>query len=154
MQRIAIEDRLAIEELVYRYAWASDGRDFRALRALFCDDASFVLHGPDGAVAEMVRGAETIVAWVEQRHRAEFARGDQRRHLTGNFVLDSCDGSRAVARSYLCVLAVSVGQELRASVMGRYEDHLRRLPDGWRFHRRLVFVEGKGAAAVGRASSP
>lgn len=154
MQRIAIEDRLAIEELVHRYAWASDGRDFAALRACFCDDASLGLFRPDGAAEATVEGAEAIAAWVERRHQAEFARGDRRRHLTTCFVLQSCDGATALARSYFCVLAAPAGQGLLPTAMGHYEDHLRRLPDGWRFQRRLIFVEGKGGGDVGRASSP
>lgn len=146
-----IEDRLAIEELLSRYAWASDGRDFAALRDCFAVDGSMVLRQPDGA-EESIEGAEKIAAWVEQRHRAEFARGVRRRHLTTNFLLHACDGAQGFATSCFCVLQAGDGEPLHAVAMGHYEDAFSRGPRGWRFQRRLVVLEGKAAAARSTAS--
>jgi 3-phenylpropionate/cinnamic acid dioxygenase small subunit len=140
-----IEDRLTIEELLSRYAWASDGRDFAALRDCFSDEAALVLRQADGR-EETVEGAAAIAAWVEQRHRAEFARGVRRRHLTTNFLLHACDGAQAFATSYFCVLQAGDGEALHAVAMGHYEDAFRRTAAGWRIQRRLVVLEGRAEA--------
>lgn len=136
-----IEDRLTIEELLSRYAWASDGRDFVALRDCFTGDAAMVLRQVDGR-EDIVEGADKVAAWVEQRHRAEFSRGVRRRHLTTNFLLHACDGEQAFATSYFCVLQAGAGEALHAVAMGHYEDAFRRTAAGWRIQRRLVVLEG------------
>src|SRR4051812_10039507 len=140
----ALADRLAIEELVYLYACASDDRDFDMMRTLFCADARAVLHDTVGGQEQVLSGPNEIAAFVSQRHAAEFARGDRRRHLTSNFILVSCDGTHAVARSYVCVLQSMAGQPMQLASMGHYEDHCRKDEGRWRFLKRLVTIEGKG----------
>jgi 3-phenylpropionate/cinnamic acid dioxygenase small subunit len=139
-----LADRLAIEELVYLYARTSDDRDFVTMRALFCPDASAVVRDTVNGQEQIISGPEAIAGFVERRHAAEFARGDRRRHLTSNFILDTCDGTHAVARSYVCVLQSVAGQPMQLASMGHYEDHCRKEEGRWRFQKRLLTIEGKG----------
>ena len=140
--------RPRIEELVYLYASASDDRDFVTMRPLFCSDASAVVRDTVAGQEQTITGPEAIARFVEQRHAAEFARGDRRRHLTSNFLLDSCDGTHAVARAYVCVLQSVAGQPMQLASMGRYEDHCRKEEGRWRFQKRLLTIEGKGPIAA------
>jgi len=139
-----LADRLAIEELVYLYARASDSRDFDMMKTLFCADACAVLHDATSGQEQILTGPDEIAAFVAQRHAAEFQRGDRRRHLTSNFILDSSDGRRAVARSYVCVLQSMAGQPMQLASMGHYEDHCLKEESHWRFQKRLLTIEGKG----------
>jgi hypothetical protein len=139
-----LADRWAIEELVYLYARASDDRDFVAMRTLFCPDASAVVRDTVSGQDQLITGQQAIAEFVEQRHAVEFARGDRRRHLTSNFLLDSCDGARAVARSYVCVLQSVAGLPMQLASMGHYEDHCVKEEGKWRFQKRLLTIEGKG----------
>lgn len=141
MSDLALEDRQAIAELVYRYAWASDSRDFPALRRLFASDGEIVLRDLRRDQEQVIKGAETIASFVEQRHAAEFARGDRRRHFTSNFFVESFDGTVAVARSYFCVFSAVQGQTRQPASTGHYEDRVRKFPDGWKFVQRLITIE-------------
>lgn len=139
-----LEDRLAIEEVVYLYARASDNRDFELMRTLFCADAHAVVRDTVSGREEALTGVEAITAFVDKRHAEEFARGDRRRHLTSNFVLDTCDGTQAVAHAYVCVLQSVVGQPMQLASMGHYEDHFRKEDGRWRILKRFLTIEGKG----------
>ncbi|WP_213958908.1 nuclear transport factor 2 family protein [Variovorax sp. dw_954] len=139
-----LTDRLAIEELIYLYARTSDSRDFGTMRTLFCADACAVVRDAVSAHEQILSGPDAIAEFVAQRHAAEFARGDRRRHLTSNFILDSCDGANAVARSYVCVLQCVAGQPMQLASMGHYEDHCHKVEGRWRFQKRVLTIEGKG----------
>jgi len=145
----ALEDRLAIEELVYLYARASDHRDFALMRSLFCADAHALLRDTVTGRDQALNGPDEIAGFVDRRHAEEFARGDRRRHLTSNFILDTCDGMQAVARSYVCVVQSVPGQPMELASMGHYEDHCRKEEGRWRFSKRLLTIEGKGKVPGG-----
>lgn len=142
-----LADRLAVEELVYRYASTSDTRDFATMRNLFCADAHVVIRDMVKGQEQAITGPDAIVAFVDQRHAVEFARGDRRRHLMSNFILESLEGAHATARSYVCVVQSLVGQPMQLSSMGHFEDHCRKDGGRWRFHKRLLTIEGKGTIA-------
>lgn len=138
-----IEDRQAIEELVIKYAWCSDTRDFAALEQLFASDATLVVERLSTGTRSEVTGATEIAAWVDQRHREEFALGHRRRHVTTNFLLDHCDGSRATSRAYICVVVSIDGSPPQLTAMGWYEDSFRKVEGRWLFGSRRVRLEGK-----------
>lgn len=140
----ALADRLAIEELVYLYAHTSDNRDFDTMRTLFHADATAVVRDTVKGQEQTLEGPDAIAEFVSQRHAVEFARGDRRRHLTSNFILESNDGVSAKARAYVCVLQSVNGQPMQLASMGHYEDHCRKLDGRWRFQKRLLIIEGKG----------
>jgi hypothetical protein len=144
----ALADRLAVEELVYLYAHTSDSRDFDMMRTLFCTDACAVLHDTVSGQEQVLTGPDAIAAFVAQRHAVEFARGDRRRHLTSNFILVACDGTHAVARSYVCVVQSMAEQPMQLASMGHYEDHCLKERGRWRFRKRLLTIEGKGRMAA------
>lgn len=146
MEPARIEDTIALQQLLHRYAWASDGRDFPALRECFTPDAVMVLRKLDGS-EEAIEGAPAIADWVERRHRAEFARGLRRRHMTTCFLLHACDGVQAFSTAYFCLMEAGDGEPVRIASMGHYEDSFRQTAAGWRFQRRLIVLEGRGAEA-------
>jgi len=55
-------ERKAIEDLMHRYVWSVDAKDYSGLRATLADDA--IAHFPD--VPE-IRGAGNIVKWIQER---------------------------------------------------------------------------------------
>lgn len=140
---IALQDRLAIGELVASYAWASDSRDFAGMAELFCADATVTIETVATGIRTEVRGAREIADYVESRHRDEFARGHRRRHMTDCLVIDFCDGRRAASRAYFCVVVSLHGRAPSTTAMGWYEDSFRKEGERWRFDRRRIFIEGK-----------
>ena len=129
---------------MYLYARASDTRDFDLMRTLFCADARAVVRDTVSGREETLTGLDEITEFVDKRHAVEFARGDRRRHLTSNFVLETYDGTHAVAQACVCVVQSIVGQPMQLASMGHYEDHLRKENGRWRILQRVLTIEGKG----------
>ncbi|BBB39777.1 nuclear transport factor 2 family protein [Mycobacteroides abscessus] len=139
------DDRLAIQDLVARYATAADDRDVDALVALFSADAELVrppalLRPGDSAV---VRGsvtiADSIVAALKPLHATY--------HLIGQHTV-SIDSDTAAGKVYCMAHHIYLrGQEYRDNTMAvRYLDNYQRGPTGWVFTRRepvVVFSEDR-----------
>jgi ketosteroid isomerase-like protein len=137
-----LADRAAIVDIVIAYATAVDTRDWGRLGALFTDDACWEYAGS----GERVRGPDAIVARIS----AAVERCDATHHLNGNHVVE-VHGDAAGHTCYYQAQHVRLGLPGGERFLGggRYEDRLRRTPDGWRItHRRIVSVWSEGNRAV------
>lgn len=134
------DDRAAIVDLTVDYCWAIDGRDWDALRTLFCPDAT----------AELGQGTEHGVDAIISRISGVLSAIDSSQHIVANHQVQ-IDGDCASCRSYLHaqhVRKAASGGRLYV-VAGRYEDNLLRTPAGWRIaHRRLVVMWTDGNPGV------
>lgn len=128
----ALEDREAIRALLAAYRRALDEKDFAAYGELFGDDGEFVTDatGP-------VRGRAAILAMLAglQRDGALTVAAGDDRHLVTNVEID-LDGDRATAHSTWVYLTRDEGGGPRLTLVGHYDDDLRRTAAGWRFARR------------------
>ena len=138
----AVEDRLAIRELVSRYCFAIDDRDLVAVGALFTDGAFF--GSADRAMGATGRAA--ILRQFESRYSVMGASN----HVSHDHVIEFDGPDKARGR-------VAVHAELwrheRAMVTAlRYADLYEKSDGRWRFSERLLSfmyylpVEEYGAA--------
>ena len=133
----AIEDRLAIQDVIIRYAHAVDGDDDELLASCFSDDASAsfagIPAGPGGAaIAEFLASVG----------------GSPRAASTHRFtnVAVSLDGDAADVDSSAVVYSVR-GEPTQLRLRGiRYRDRFVRTVAGWRIARRVHSVAWEGAA--------
>jgi len=135
-------DRAAIADVAIAYATALDTRDWEELASLFTSDACWEYSGS----GEQVYGRDAVVARIS----ASVQRLDATQHLNGNHVA-VVRGDEAEHTCYYLAQHVRVGlpDGDRFLAGGRYEDLLRRTPDGWRFtHRRIIGVWSEGNPAV------
>ena len=137
-----LTDRAAIADTVIAYATAVDTRDWGRLGALFTDDARWEYSGS----GERLSGPDAIVARIS----ASIKRLDATHHLNGNHVT-AVHGDEAEHTCYYQAqhvrLGLPGGEKFLAG--GRYDDQLRRTPDGWRFtYRRITSVWTEGNPAV------
>jgi SnoaL-like domain len=125
-----VADRLAIQDLIARYADVIDRRDLDGLDALFTDDATIdfsTFDGPVGALAE-------IKAFLA----SSLPLFDRSQHMMG-LPLIEIDGATARARTSCHNPMVSTRPDGTTSVwlIGLwYDDELVRSVDGWRFRTR------------------
>jgi hypothetical protein len=63
------------------------------------------------------------------------------RHLTGNVVATG-DGHTATGAAYVLVYTTEKGSPPSMRSSGRYDDRLRRTPEGWRFAERRYSSDG------------
>jgi 3-phenylpropionate/cinnamic acid dioxygenase small subunit len=137
-----LADRAAIVDAVIAYATAVDTRDWERLGSLFTDDACWEYSGSGERISEPT----AIVARIS----TSMERFDATHHLTGNHVAAVHD-DHAEHTCYYQAQHVRLGLPDGEKFLGagRYDDRLRRTPDGWRFtHRRITSVWSDGNPAV------
>ena len=127
-----LSDRLEINDLIARYSYALDSRDYDALDELFTPDAVLdytatgAIKGTLAEMKEFVANAFTMFAGTQ--------------HLTTQTMIRfSDDGDTAFAKS-ACHNPMVFGGDLapRMMIVGLwYLDTLERTPGGWRFKERV-----------------
>lgn len=135
-------DRAAIVDAVLAYATALDTRDWQRLGGLFAEDACWEYSGS----GDQLVGRDAIVARIS----TSLERFDATHHLNGNHVV-AVHGDEAEHTCYYQAQHVRLGLPDGEKFLGggRYDDRLRRTPDGWRFtHRRITSVWSEGNPAV------
>lgn len=127
-------DKLAIAELLYRYAELIDAGDFDGVGELL-GRGHFM----------KVAGAEAIAKLfaATTRRFPEHGNTPRTRHLVLNPVVE-IDGDTAAARSTFCVVQRTDTVTLQPIVVGRYADTFARDDRGWHFTGRTVDVEMVG----------
>lgn len=130
------EDKLAVIELLYRYAELIDAGDFDGVGALL-SRASFGGTGPQG-----VFGADNIANLfaATTRRYPEHGNTPRTRHLVLNPIVE-LDGDTAVSRSTFCVVQNTETVPLQPIVVGRYRDAFARDEAGWHFTERKVDID-------------
>ncbi|MDA4109141.1 nuclear transport factor 2 family protein [Mycolicibacterium holsaticum] len=136
-------DKLAITELLYRYAELIDAGDFEGVGRLLAR-ATFGGSGPQG-----VAGADNIAALFASttRRYPEHGNTPRTRHLVLNPIVEVAADRTATARSTFCVVQNTETVPLQPIVVGRYFDRFScdpGIPAGWHFTERKVAVEMVG----------
>jgi hypothetical protein len=127
-------DLIEIQQLVRKYAWATDSGDNYgyAYADLFVPDGVFVGMNQGEPDGRTTRGRDQLAALARGGTRGH----TQQSHFTMNHVIrPTAEG--ATGRVYVVVLDVGVvGRPNRVNHGGHYEDVYRKTPLGWRFARR------------------
>ena len=136
---MTVADKLAITELLYRYAELIDAGDFDGVgkllsRATFAGTASHATSG-DQAIAKLFAATT--------RRYPEHGNTPRTRHLVLNPIVDD-DGAQARSRSTFVVVQNTDTVPLQPIVVGRYFDAFARDEQGWFFTERKVDVEMVG----------
>ncbi len=135
----AIADRLDIEEVLTRYAWALDTKQFDGLDEVFTPDAR-IDYSSSGGIA----GAfPEVKAWLASvlPHFPAYQHLVTNKHIT-------LDGDRATSRAEFynpMVTSRPDGSQGIFFVGGEYHDELVRTADGWRIRERVersVWTDG------------
>ena len=120
----AVADRLEIEELLNRYAWAIDSGDWDLLSRVFTEDAEadFSSVGEYVDADARTAGRDAIVAWL----RHALAPFPDVLHFLSNQQVE-LRGDSARTLTYMHVLHLPMG--------GIYHGEAVRTPEGWRLRR-------------------
>lgn len=133
-------DVVGIQQLIYRYAWGIDHRDFELLDRVFTPDAE-IHYNVFGGVKK---------TWPEMRPwlRASLRIHRVTQHGMANPLVELA-GEQATARTYGQLVHVQEqldGRPNRVVQYAIYHDALRRTDDGWRIARRRLdnlWVDGR-----------
>ena len=133
-------DLLEIQQLIYRYAWLIDTRDFDGLDAVFAPGAE-VHYNVFGGVKQSFPEVKAFLRMGLSLHRVT-------QHQMSNPLVELA-GDRAQARTYGNLVHVQELLDGKPSTVVQhaiYHDALERLPVGWRItSRRLdnLTVQGR-----------
>ncbi|NLB57052.1 MAG: nuclear transport factor 2 family protein [Gammaproteobacteria bacterium] len=140
-----IEDIVACEQLIRRFAWLNDAGQYEQLAALFTDDGLFARPSPPAAP---VLGREAILASFQARPPR------YTRHVVSNILVDVIGGDRAVALSTVVLYVADhcEGEPPYPStgpvMVGSFEDALVKRDGRWLFASRF------GSLALSQAPVP
>ncbi|BBZ35052.1 nuclear transport factor 2 family protein [Mycolicibacterium confluentis] len=129
-----VADRMAITDLLYRYAELIDAGDFDGVGVLL-GRGSFMGVAGAQSIADLFAGTT--------RRFPEFGNTPRTRHLVLNPIVE-VDGDVASARSTFCVVQQTSMVPLQPIVVGRYADTFSRDGDDWYFTARTVVIEMLG----------
>lgn len=141
MNRPEIEqaDRLAIRELIDGYAHCADRRDAAGQKALFAEDAHFVVYmdGQGSDPTQVLDGREALTPVF-----AALRDYQSTMHFNGQSTI-ALDGDRATGESY-CIAhhLFTIDGDRRLMVAWlRYGDTFVRRDGGWLFAERRLYVD-------------
>ena len=129
--------RESIANLVAKYAWAYDTRDWDALAGCFTPDASLTLRVTGGDLVGPFRGHADILRLMRDSAAAQ---DDLRRHVCTNLVVEPSGPGEATARCYLTLISVRDGR-LEVLSTGTYTDEVVQSGTSWRLRTRHIELD-------------
>ena len=145
MNTLAVEDELAIRNLVARYPRHADAGELDAFTALFTADGTWTrensppaAEGGSGLPAETHRGPEALRAMLQASVVERFNR--RFRHQMTDLLIEpgpTPDEAEGACRALITDWRSGAG---KLAMCGHYTMRFRRTPDGWRFASVSVYV--------------
>lgn len=128
---ITLEDKIAIQELVARFAHCSDYGDWEGLEKLYTDDVVTEMEG-------IPLTYDGIAQQVEHAKESDRQAGGKNRHYNFNLYIE--EEGDAVYAKYFFVNANAGGAPMSAQIVttGRMKDTVVKTGDGWKIARRYV----------------
>ena len=127
----ALQDRIDITDVLYRYASTIDRFDLAGLRSVLADDL-WAQYGN----ADPVVGGDAVAAWIGEA----IANVVWQHHLLSVYHVE-VDGDRASALVYHTSHQVFEDDPDTAKLLvGRYHNELRRERDGWKISRLVLEI--------------
>lgn len=151
---LSVDERMALSDLVHRYAALVDDREFDAVGGLFTTDAELVVPAPpaDLLPVHAHRGREAIAAAV-----AAVGAVDRTQHGIVGEVYDEANGPGTAAGRVACVAHhwTRRADDLVSDVVWhlRYDDAYQLTDGGWRIGRRALTVNAIETRRVKRLLS-
>ncbi|MGE4046661.1 MAG: nuclear transport factor 2 family protein [Acetobacteraceae bacterium] len=155
MDKLRLQDRMEIQDCLFRYVRGVDRRNWDLVRSAYHQDA-FDDHG------NYKGGIDGFIESLVKRH----ATVEQSMHVIGNIVIEFDGQDRALMEAYFIAhqrLSPEAGdarlpylrgapvgrdQAVETEVVGRYVDQMTRRDDVWRIaHRTVVFEVSRGHPA-------
>lgn len=128
-------DKLAIQEVLTRYAHALDSRNRTLLNDVFLADAEIDYRAAGGVCGD-------LQTWQDWLHPA-MSRFDSWQHLLSNFVIEiSGDRATALTRCYNPLQGRRAdGSRYVVHTGASYDDQLVRTATGWRIAKRVLGMD-------------
>jgi uncharacterized protein (TIGR02246 family) len=135
MAGMSAEDRLAVIDLIARYAECVDTADVEGYAQLFAPDA--VVEHSGG----VVRGRDEIRAWVSGLAREDrIGPRSQLKHVMGLPAIRG-DDQRCTARTYILIPRQMEAGDISIRLAGAYRDDIVKQDGRWLFAKRVIDLD-------------
>jgi hypothetical protein len=124
----SLADELAIQRVLYDYAWACDTADWDMLGSVFTADARLDYSSTGGPAG----GREDVVTWL----RESLSQLPVIQHVVSNFRIE-VDRDRAEGSAMFFTAAQIPGLHSMLTTGGYYGLAFRREPEGWKIERLI-----------------
>jgi 3-phenylpropionate/cinnamic acid dioxygenase small subunit len=123
MDERSVSDDLAVQRVLYDYAWACDNGEWGLLASVFTSDAQLDYSSTDGPAG----GRDEVVTWL----RESLSQLPVIQHVVSNFQIQ-VNGNRAEGRAMFFTSAQVPGLDDMLTTGGYYDLAFRKEPDGWK----------------------
>ncbi len=128
-----VADRIAVQDVLLRYAEAVDERDYEAYRMLFTDDVEVV-----GMGSEPIHGLDNWFEWWKNA----LSRYGNTQHMLGP-MLATIDGDSAQTRTDVQAWHSLKDQpEKTVTLWATYRTNMVRTDEGWKINRHELVTRG------------
>jgi uncharacterized protein (TIGR02246 family) len=133
-----LADRAQIQEVAYRYINALDTRDAELYLSVFTEDAEYDVEGTIYSGHDALRG---IITGLQASRDAAIKEGRpvvDLYHTNINPTIEFISADEARYQAYWQTLRKADDNSMRIGGMGRIEDVMVRVGDGWRIKKRVL----------------
>ena len=134
------EDRIAVEDVMARYMWASDSLDPDGYVAVFTEDAVIDANGTISRGREQIRKIVTGLIQRRDDNKAKGLPAGNLYHVISNVRITFPKADEAVYQSYWQTVRRDKDDRMTAAAMGRSEDHLVKRNGKWLIQSRKLTV--------------
>jgi len=133
---LTVEDKLAINDLMSRAAYAFDVQDLDMLEACFTEDAEFIMQIAGGDPVGPFVGRPAIMKLFADSIEVQT---DVRKHVVSNLFFDE-SGEEPKATSNLTLISTE-NDETDVLTAGFYRDTLAHNDNEWRIAHRFIELD-------------
>src|SRR5262252_5185029 len=134
------EDRIAVEDVMARYMWASDSLDPEGYVAVFTDDAVIDANGSISRGREEIRKIVTGLIKRRDDNKAKGLPAGNLYHVISNVRISFPKPGEALHQSYWQTVRRGEDGRMTAAAMGRSEDRLVKRGGKWLIQSRKLTV--------------
>lgn len=134
---IDVADKLLIQELLSRAAYALDVHSLERIEACFTPDASMTVNIAGGTVVGPFEGRDAIMGLMAASIEAQT---DVRKHVVSNLFFEEADGDTAHTVSNLTLFATE-NETNKLVTTGVYRDQLKKVDGQWGIAVRQIDLD-------------
>jgi 3-phenylpropionate/cinnamic acid dioxygenase small subunit len=138
---VELQDKIAIENLIFQYARLVDRAEYEQLGAMFT--AGVITSNKSSQPADpatALRGPEQIRQFYATTNKTYVDGSAQTHHVVTNLEFAAIEAERVVVRSCFTVFQRTAALPLQPIVCGRYEDVFRRAGKTWCYASKHIEV--------------
>ncbi|ARS26102.1 nuclear transport factor 2 family protein [Sphingomonas sp. KC8] len=131
MTKLTVEDKIAVAELIARFAHYSDYADWAGLESLYLPEIVTELEG-------FSIKYEGIPAQIKHAQDSDAQTSGKNRHYNFNLFVEEADGAAVAHYSFVNANAGATPLTAQIVTSGRMRDTLIKTGTGWKISHRLV----------------